>query len=118
MNCLGCSSGRYWQSFLESLLKKLLTAGQIDSVDGRKKAERKKRQELGQKQCTQLRKLLFELLMVVEEQAAYRSGGEGHRWTLTTIAVFGAWRLYPITKHLEQDLTEPVSRTQQKYCLT
>ena len=56
---------------LEALLKKLLSGGR-NSESTRKSAERKKRQQLGKTQCTQLVNSLFELLLVVEEQRDIR----------------------------------------------
>jgi len=86
---------------LEALLQKLLN-GSIDSDSSRKQSERRKRQELGIKECTRLVDSLFELLMVVEEQRQIRaSPGKDIAATLTTIGVFATVCPFPILKHLD-----------------
>ena len=76
-------------TYLEALLKKLL-GGQADADKGRKKTERKKRQELDQKECGKIVGSLFELLTSIEEHRDARGArvGKDLAATLRTIAAF------------------------------
>lgn len=88
---------------LEIVLKRLLASSAPEALSGPRGNEQKKTQRVDKKQCDQLVKALFELLLSIEDQRGNRGDlvGKDIAATLRTIGVFADVSPSSVYRHLE-----------------